>query len=138
MSLPSILLPVFVLVTLTFFLGFLMAGQRAKAVKSGQVGDERKLYEIRWPERAQLAGNAFHNQLELPVLFYVLVVLAIISQKADLLFVAMSWAFVILRLVHAFVHVTSNHEMSRGMSFLVSVAVLMAMWVIFAARILFL
>ena len=29
-----------------------------------------------WPERPTQFGNAFHNQFELPVLFYVLTILA--------------------------------------------------------------
>ncbi len=138
MSLPAILLPVFVQVALTFLLGFRMGAARASAVKAGLVDNDHMVYKIRWPEKAQLAGNAFHNQLELPVLFYVVVILALISHKADLLFVTLSWVFVLLRLVHAFVHVTSNELKWRGGSFLLGVLVLMIMWAFFAVRILFL
>ena len=46
------------------------------------------------PERSQQIANCFANQFELPVLFYVLVTLAIIANKDDLLFVVLSWVFV--------------------------------------------
>jgi len=53
--------------------------------------------------------TAYHNQLELPVLFYVLTILVIITRHADFLFVVLAWVFVLLRVAHAAVHVTSNH-----------------------------
>ena len=31
------------------------------------------------------------------------------GKKADLLFVLMAWVFVVLRILHAAIHVTSNH-----------------------------
>ncbi|HST94442.1 MAG TPA: MAPEG family protein, partial [Microvirga sp.] len=67
--------------------------------------------------------------------FYALVALALITRKADMLFVVMSWMFVVSRLVHAAIHVTSNKLSLRFMAFLVGVLILAAMWIIFAVRI---
>jgi hypothetical protein len=72
----------------------------------------------------------------MPVLFYVLVVLAIFTRKADLLFVIMSWIFVVLRIVHAYIHTTSNHVGHRFYAFLAASVVLLLMWIIFAVRVL--
>ena len=58
--------------------------------------------------RTQIA-NALPDQFELPVLFYVLTILAMITRHADLLFVVLAWMFVAMRLVHAYIHVTSNN-----------------------------
>jgi hypothetical protein len=71
-----------------------------------------------------------------PVLFYVLTILAWITRHADLLFVVMAWIFVALRLVHAYIHITDNDVFRRGPVFGVGALVLMAMWVIFMIRIL--
>ena len=57
----------------------------------------------------QQVGNSLTNQFELPVLFYVLTILAIITKHADFLFVVMAWIFVLTRLAHAYIHVTSNN-----------------------------
>jgi hypothetical protein len=65
-----------------------------------------------------------------------LTVLAIITRQADLLFVALAWLFVVLRLVHAYIHLTSNHVGRRFAVFAASALVLLIMWVIFAVRIL--
>jgi hypothetical protein len=70
------------------------------------------------------------------VLFYVLVVLALFTRQADLLFVIMSWIFVISRIVHAFIHTSDNNITRRFYAFAVGVIVLLLMWIIFAVRIL--
>lgn len=72
----------------------------------------------------------------MPVLFYALVALAIITRKADLLFVVLSWIFVVSRLVHAAVYVTTNHVPHRFAAYLVGAVTLIILWISFAARIL--
>ena len=138
MSIQTVLLPLFVLVLLTFVLGFWAAYLRVQAVRSGEVKPrDIALREPNWPPHVLKIANAFHNQLELPLLFYVLTILAWITKQADLLFVVLAWIFVVLRLLHAAVHVTSNHLGKRAMLFIAGAAVLAVMWLIFALRILF-
>jgi hypothetical protein len=95
------------------------------------------LGESNWPPEAAQVGNCFNNQFQLPVLFYVLVVLALFLHKADLLFVILSWVFVISRIVHAGIHITSNNVTHRFSAYTVGLLVLIVMWLIFAIRILF-
>ena len=71
------------------------------------------------------------------MLFYVLTILAIITKQADLLFVVLAWLFVVLRLVHAYIHLNSNHLGRRFAAFAAAALVLLAMWVIFTVRLLF-
>ena len=81
-------------------------------------------------------GNAYHNELELPLLFYVLTILSVITRHADLLFVLLAWVFVVLRLARAYIHVTDNRVARRGMVFLAGAIVLAVMWAVFIVRIL--
>jgi hypothetical protein len=137
MSIQSILLPLFVEVVLTFVLGFWSASVRLAAVRRGDVRPrEVALREPKWPKRETQIANAYHNQLELPVLFYVLTVLAIITRHADFLLVVLAWLFVLLRLAHAYIHVTSNHMGQRFAAFAAGAVVLAVMWGIFMLRIL--
>jgi len=131
-----ILAPLFVLVLMTFVIGFLLAGVRTPLLTSGEVRPEAiSLRQPNWPPRSLQVGYSFQNQFELPVLFYVLTVLAIISKHADLLFVVMAWIFVLTRLGHAFVHCTSNNLRVRGAIFGIGALVLAIMWLIFMVRI---
>ena len=137
MTLDAILLPVFVQVGLTFFLLIWMGRQRLGSVKRGEVTvPDIALGQRAWPEGATQAGNAYHNQFELPLLFYVLVTLALFTRKTDVLFVVLAWMFVTSRLAHAAIHVTSNDVRRRFTAFLVGFIVLLVMWIVFALRIL--
>lgn len=137
MSVQAVLLPLFVQVGLTFVLLFWMGHLRVGALRRGEVKlKDIALGQPAWPGRATQIGNAFHNQLQLPVLFYVLVALALFTKQADLLFVALSWVFVALRIVHAAIHVTTNNVPRRFYAFLAGAIVLVIMWAIFAVRIL--
>ena len=137
MSIQAVLLPLFVEVALTFVLLFWMARLNVAAVRGGTVRPQDiALREPNWPARNRRIQNAYHNQLELPTLFYILTILAIITRHADLLFVLLAWVFVVLRCLQAFVHVTNNYVPRRGALFGVGAAVLAAMWLIFIVRIL--
>jgi hypothetical protein len=136
MSLQAILLPLFVEVILTFVLLFCAAPLRTHALRSGAVQPENiALREPNWPKRATQFANAYANQLELPVLFYVLTILAMVTRKAGILFVVLAWIFVVFRLLHAYVHVTSNNVSIRGPLFGMSAVVLAIMWLIYIIQI---
>lgn len=137
MSIQSILLPLFVEVMLTFVLLFWMGGLRVSAVRSGEVHPrDIALREPNWPPRILKVANAYHSQLELPLLFYLLTVLVIMTRHADFVFVLLAWAFVLLRVIHAFIHVTDNNISRRGSVFIAGAIVLAIMWAIFMVRIL--
>lgn len=138
MSITAVLLPVFVQVGLTLLLLLWLGSSRVSALRGGDVkmGDIA-LGERNWPKRVLQIQNAFHNQFEVPVLFYVLVALSLVTRKADMLFVVMSWMFVASRLVHASIHTTSNKVIRRFQAFTVGVMILAAMWVIFGLRVFF-
>jgi hypothetical protein len=136
MSIQAILLPLFVEVALTFVLLFWMGGARFAAVQRGDVHPrDIALGQPNWPKRETQIANAYHNQLELPVLFYVLTILAIVTRHADLLFVVLAWLFVVLRLVHVTIHITSNRLAQRFAAFAAGAVVLALMWAIFILRI---
>jgi len=136
MSVQMILLPLFAQVLLTIALGLHMAVRRRQAFAQGTRWQDIAAREPNWPKDAIVAHNAYLNQFEMPVLFYVLTILALITKQADLLFVIMAWIFVIMRYCQAAVFVTTNHVPIRGAFFGIGVLVLVIMWVIYIVRIL--
>jgi hypothetical protein len=136
-SIQAVLLPLFVQVALTFALMFWTGTARTMSIRRGEVKvRDIALGQAGWTEQGTKVGNAFRNQFELPVLFYVLVVLAIIVRKADLLFVVMAWIFVVTRIVHAAVHTGSNNVPRRFYAYLAGAIVLLVMWIVFALLVL--
>ena len=139
MSVQMVLLPVFVLVGLTFALLLWMAGARRQALVGGQTKiRDIALRQPNWPERATQIGNCFSNQFEMPVLFYILIAIALPLRHADLVIVLLSWVFVVTRFVHAGIFVSSNDLGQRSMAWFAGVLVLFAMWLYFALKILLL
>ena len=139
MSVQMVLLPVFVLVGLTFFLLIWMAGARRNALVGGQTRiRDIALGQPNWPERSTQVANCFANQFEIPLLFYILIAIALPLRRTDLVIVLLSWVFVVTRFVHAGIFVTSNDLNRRSLAWFAGVLVVFAMWVYFALKILLL
>jgi hypothetical protein len=137
MSLQAVLLPLFVEVILTFVLMLRMGALRGADYNSGAIkADDVALREPRWPARTTQAANAFANQFELPVLFYVLTILAWVTRHAGIVFVVLAWVFVICRVLQAYVHVTSNVVRYRSLFFSVGAVVLIVMWALYIIEVL--
>jgi hypothetical protein len=129
MTIRDVLLPLFAEVILTFVLLFWMAFVRTRSVTSGATRTrDIALREPNWPAPVTKVANAFHNQLELPILFYVLIILAWDTHHAGTVFVALAWLFVICRVIQAVIHVTDNHVRRRGLAFILGAIVLAIMW----------
>jgi hypothetical protein len=130
-----VLLPVFVLVGLTFALLLGMASARTRALTSRETSPKDiALGQPNWPTRATQIGNCFKNQFELPLLFYALIALALPLRHADLVIVLLSWVFVVTRFAHAGIFVTSNNVQQRSLVWFAGVIVLLAMWLYFALK----
>jgi hypothetical protein len=133
----AILYPVFIQVLLTFFVLIAMGHARNRSLKeSGLTTSDAKVALGRntWSDQALKVSNNYKNQFELPVLFYALAAFAIITRSVDYLMVVLAWVFVISRVIHAGVHIGPNVLRWRGLAFAVGAIVLLAMWLMLAAR----
>jgi hypothetical protein len=137
MTVQEILLPLFVEVILTFLLLFALMPLRARDFKSGiATYDNIGLREPNWSKPSLQVAYSFSNQFELPVLFYVLTIMAYITHLAGLVFVILAWVFVAFRVLQAAIHVTSNNVRYRGLLFAVAAIALAANWAIYIFEVL--
>jgi len=135
MTLPMILAPLFVLVLMTFALGFWLAALRAPAFSRGEVrAEDVDLRQPNWPRRTMQVGNSFSSQFELPMLFYVLTILAIITKHADFLFVVLAWIFVGGRVVHSWVQILTRNIRLRGLVFTINFLAVFGLWLCLLIR----
>src|SRR5581483_1566101 len=138
MGATTVLLPVFVEVALTLGLLFWVGSMRVAAVRSGLVKTrDIALREPNWPPHLLRVANAYQSQLELPVLFYLVSVLALFTGRASLLLVVLAWLFVVSRLLHALIHVSTNNVPRRFFVFLAGAILVSLMWLVFAADLVF-
>ncbi|HEX2652573.1 MAG TPA: MAPEG family protein [Xanthobacteraceae bacterium] len=135
MTAQAVFAPIFVQVALTFVLWFWMGRARVQAVSRGETRvSEIALGQLNWPPKVQQVTNAYINQLQLPVLFYLVVVLTYIVHQFDFLQLVLAWVFVLSRIVHAAIHTTSNYVLRRFQMFVFGGIVLLLMWIAFALR----
>ncbi len=128
----SILWPAFALVALTLLVVLRLARQRFGAVKAGRV--DPRFYKVfrgdGEPEAVAATARNLNNLYEMPTLFYAGTAIAFAAGLAGTLLVALGWAYVLLRVVHSTIHLTSNQVLWRFRAFALSCLVLLAYWVV--------
>ena len=78
------------------------------------------------------AADNFRNLFELPVLFYVAAVVAVITDQVTMVTLALAWAFVVLRIVHSAIHCGYNTVMHRFRAYFAGGVALWALWIVLA------
>lgn len=86
-----------------------------------------------WPEAEKKVSNAFDNQFQLPVLFYLSGGLAFYL-GAGWVEVLLAWLFVLSRIAHAVIFVTRNRVRQRFLAYTAGYFVLVAFWIDLAVR----
>ena len=133
----AILYPVFAQIILTLVLLVAMAwGRRKVMLTPGFRWSDIALDSSRWPDDSRKVANCYGNQFELPVIFYVLCLIALMTGKADFLMVVLAWVFVASRVVHALIHTGPNIVPQRGIAFGIGILVVIIMTGILLVRLL--
>jgi hypothetical protein len=108
---------------------------RFRAVREGRARiEDIALDNTRWPDDVRKLANNYDNQFQLPVLFYAVLPLLIVTQTVDVTAVMLAWAFVAARIVHSLIHTGSNKVIRRFYAFLASFIAVAALWAWFALR----
>jgi hypothetical protein len=86
------------------------------------------------PEHIRVVTRNFLNLFEMPLLFYVGVILVYVTQQSSAWLVGCAWAYVALRCAHSAVHLTSNRVPLRFRIYFASNFALLAIWVTLLVR----
>ena len=86
-----------------------------------------------WPAHEKRVSNAFDNQFQLPVLFYVACGLALYF-GATWVEVVLAWLFVLARIAHATVFATTNNVAQRFSAYSICFGMLGLLWLDLAVR----
>jgi len=135
----QILMPAIALVAVTFVVWFWMYFTRVRFVRANRIDPNSIATRERGTARLEpVAGPSdnFQNLLEMPVLFYVLIILLLDTGHASSGFVTAAWAFVGLRTLHSAIHCTYNDVMHRFTVYALSSLLLWGMWAAFAVKLL--
>ncbi len=103
--------------------------RKAGDVKSGDVDREKAAMDNEaWGKPTVLTSKNLANQFQFPVVFYVLCLLLASLNAVSTGALVVAWLFVVARLVHAYVHVTTNYVPIRFRAFIVSMVLLLALF----------
>jgi len=133
----ALLPPIFVLVALTAVVLVLAAVVRNVSIIRGQAS--MRYYETygddapaEWIERP---AKTFNNLFQVPLLFYVVCLLMMVSEEIDSIQVTLAWLFVGTRIAHAFIYIVFNRVPYRFAAFIAGFITLMVIWGRFASAV---
>jgi hypothetical protein len=132
MVILDIIWPVFALVVLIFGVLFATVVARFRHMKAtppgrGDFADNASMSRYFAPIAAP--SDNLRNLFEMPVLFFALVALLLITRHADYAQVALGWLFVAFRCAHSMVHLATKNVRLRFLAYFASTVVLSAMWI---------
>ncbi len=131
MILLNILWPTFALVLLIFVMWIVAAVRRLAYARrvppSGRDFASRASADAYFAP-VDLPANNLANLLEMPVLYFALVPLLLLTRSADVVEVVLAWLFVAARIAHSYLHVVVKRVRPRFLSHVVGNAILSAMW----------
>ena len=133
MTRELIFFPVLVQVALTLLVYVALIRRKIAAIRAGAVDKARlALHDDAWPADVMQVNNNIRNQFELPVLFYVLCLALWALDAVGALALAVAALFVLSRIVHAWIHLRSNHVPARRKAFTAGWFLLAAMLLLVA------
>ncbi len=120
------------MVILTICLWILCLFVRVKQVSTGNLKIEFfELYSgTGAPPDVTKTTRCLANLFEMPTLFYVACLTALLLELNSVWLIYLAWGFVIIRVIHAFIHLTYNKVFHRLSAFMLSNILVIAMWVI--------
>lgn len=134
----QILLPALAMAALTFVVWWRMYFMRIGEMKRGRIHPQSVATSAQMAARVKdtRAADNFRNLFELPVLFYLALVVAALTQQVTAIALSLAWAFVALRIVHSAIHCTYNRVWHRFYAYLAGGLVLWALWAVLAVGLL--
>ena len=124
--------PAIAMVALTFVVWLRMYSMRIGQMKRERIHPHAVATSAQAAARLtdSRAADNFRNLFELPVLFYLAIVVAAETHQVTLLTLSLAWLFVLLRVAHSAIHCTYNKVYHR---FYVYFCGGVALWTLWAA-----
>lgn len=126
----SLIYPMFAMVIITFVVLIVLFKNRVQSVRNGEISPFfYKTYqgEVETDKLLKLSQHVT-NIFEAPTLFYVACLAAMIIGEQSMLFLLLAWAYVFLRVAHAYIHIGSNKLKQRIAVYFSGWLVLLLMW----------
>ena len=133
-----IFLPALAMVALTFGVWWRMYVMRIGEMKRERIHPQSVATSAEMSARLKdtRAADNFRNLFELPVLFYVALVVAALTGQVTVVTLGLAWGFVGLRVLHSAIHCSYNRVWHRFYAYLAGGLMLWALWGVLAVGLL--
>jgi len=134
MTQQAIFLPAFAMAALTFAVYCRMYYMRIAQMKRERIHPQSVATSAQATARLtdSRAADNLRNLFELPVLFYLALLIAAVAALATTTLLVLAWLFVALRVAHSLIHCGYNKVMHRFQVHISGVFVLFVLWVYLA------
>jgi hypothetical protein len=134
----ELFLPAVAMVALTIVVWFRMYFVRVAEMRRERIHPQSVALSAQAGQRFQdtRASDNFRNLFELPVLFYLALVVAALAGQGGPLVLGLAWLFVALRVLHSAIHCTYNKVMHRFQAYAAGGIVLWILWAVLAVGLL--
>lgn len=126
----AILVPVFLLVLLTFALWIRMSVLRRSYLRRGLLPEDylRSYRATDLPADLAATERHFSHLFQVPTLFYIAAVTLYASESVDASALILAWVYVAARYAQCAVHLTYNNPAHRGAAYGVGWIVVLCLW----------
>lgn len=126
----AIFLPALAMVALTFVVWWRMFFIRIGEMRRERIHPQAVATSAQAATRFidTRAADNFRNLFELPVLFYLALLVASLTGQVNAATLALAWTFVVLRIAHSWIHCSYNKVMHRFHAYFASALVLWVLW----------
>jgi len=130
----AIFLPAVAMAALTFVVWWRMYFTRIAQMKRERIHPQSVATSAQAAAKLtdSRAADNFRNLFELPVLFYLAIVVAAQTGLATTTVLALAWLFVVLRIAHSWIQCTYNKVMHRFYVYVTGGMVLWVLWGVLA------
>lgn len=127
----EILYPMFGMIVLTGILMLALLFSRLPTIVNnfGNLQSAKHSDELRpnLPDTKRYITDNHNHLFEQPTVFYAIVIYIYLVQHADSLHIMLAWTYVVFRVIHSLVHVTTNNVSIRASVFVLSLICLISM-----------
>ena len=127
-----IFLPALAMVALTYVVMVVMYRRRVAQMRRDKIRPQAVATSVEAAAHLTDVAPAdnFRNLFEMPVLFYLALVVAALSGQTGPLVLGLAWAYVAARVLHSWIHCTYNRVMHRLRAFMLGMYILLALWLV--------
>jgi hypothetical protein len=127
-----VFLPALAMAALTFVVWWRMFFMRIDQMKRERIHPQAVATSAQVAARLtdSRAADNFRNLFELPVLFYLALVVAALTGQITLLTLVLAWGFVALRVIHSAIQCSYNKVMHRFRAYVAGGLLLWTLWAV--------